>query len=64
MQQKLVALGAHKTFGVAISMSRASLAAVRRALAGHYPVKAAIEVQAESGGEREDYGVDVRLTWR
>ncbi len=64
LQQKLVALAAHKAVGVAISMSKVNLAAVRRALSSHYPVKASLQVQAESGGERQLYDVDVRLTWR
>jgi phospholipase C len=64
LQSKLVVLAAHHTIGIAISMSKANLAAVRRALAKGYPVKTAIEIQAESGGERQLYEVDVRLTWR
>jgi phospholipase C len=64
LQSKLVVLAAHHTIGIAISMSKANLAAVRRALAKGYPVKTTIEVQAESGGERQLYDVDVRLTWR
>ena len=64
LQSKLVALEAHKTVGVALSMSKTNLDAVRRPLAGNYPVKAAIEVQAESGGERQEYSVVVQLTWR
>jgi hypothetical protein len=35
-------------------MSKINLNAVRRALSGGYPVKALVEVRAESGGERED----------
>jgi phospholipase C len=64
LQQKLVALAAHRTVGVAISMSKANLAAVRHALSRGYPVKALVQVQAESGGNRQLYDVDVRLTWR
>jgi len=37
---------------------------VHRALERGYPVKVAIEVQAGSGDERQDYRVGVALTWR
>jgi phospholipase C len=59
-------LVAHRTVGISLSLSRPNLAAVRRvALAGHYTVKASIEVQATGAdGLRQSYLVSVILTWR
>jgi hypothetical protein len=63
-------LAAHRTLGIALSLSPANLAAVRRvALAGHYTVKASIEVQAEpttntANGKPQTYHVTITLTWR
>ena len=44
-------LVAHRTVGIALSLSRPNLNAVVRALRKHSSVKAAIEVEAGSGGE-------------
>ena len=49
---------------IALSLSHANLSAVHHALERGYPVKAAVEVEAGSGGERQDYGVVVQLSWR
>jgi phospholipase C len=49
---------------IALSLSHANLSAVHRALEAHRSVKATIEVQAGSGGERQDYEVVVALSWR
>ncbi len=49
---------------IALSLSHANLSAVHRALEKGHPVKAAVEVQAGSGGERQEYRVTVALTWR
>ncbi len=51
---------------IALSLSRANLAAVRRvALAGHYTVKAAVVVEATGvNGKRQTYQVIVVLSWR
>jgi len=37
---------------------------VHRALERGYSVKAAVEVEAGSGAERQTYSVVVQLTWR
>lgn len=56
---------AHRTWGIALSLSRPNLSAVRRALRKHRSVKASIEVQATGAdGMRQDYLVSVVLTWR
>jgi len=59
-------LVADRTVGISLSLSRINLTAVRRvALAGHYTVKASIEVQATGAdGLRQSYLVSVILTWR
>ncbi len=58
-------LVAHRTVGIALSLSRRNLSAVRRALRRHRSVKASIEVQATGAdGMRQDYLVSVVLTWR
>jgi hypothetical protein len=59
-------LAAHRTLGISLALSPANLAAVRRvALAGHYTVKASIEVQATSAnGKSQTYQVSVTLTRR
>jgi len=58
-------LVAHQTVRMALSLSRANLTAVHRALRTHRPVKAAIAVQAAGeGGLKQTYEVSVTLTWR
>ncbi len=58
-------LEAHRTVGIALSLSRRNLSAVRRALRRHRSVKASIEVQATGAdGLRQSYLVSVVLTWR
>jgi len=49
---------------IALSLSHANLSAVHRALERGDPVKAAVVVEAASGGERQRYDVVVQLTWR
>ena len=49
---------------IELSLSHANLSAVHRALQRGEAVKAAVEVEARSGDERQDYGVVVRLSWR
>ena len=58
-------LVAHRTVGIALSLSRINLTAVLRALGTHHTVKASIEVQATGAdGLRQSYEVSVVLTWR
>jgi phospholipase C len=58
-------LAAHRTTRIALSLSRPNLAAVRRALRRHRPVKASIEVDATGiNGPRQSYQVSVMLSWR
>jgi phospholipase C len=58
-------LVAHRTVGVALSLSRHNLDAVRRALRRHRAVKALIDVEATAAsGLRQSYLVSVTLTWR
>ena len=49
---------------IALSLSHANLSAVHHALERGHPVKVTVEVEAGSGGERQDYRVGVVLTWR
>jgi hypothetical protein len=49
---------------IELSLSHANLSAVHHALERGHPVKAAVVVQAASGGEHQDYSVSVVLTWR
>ena len=56
---------AHRSVGIALSVSRRDLAPVRRALGARHKVKAAIEVQATGTDDlRQNYLVSVVLTWR
>ena len=65
LQPLRTSLAAHRTWGIALSLSRPNLSAVRRALRKHRSVKASIEVQATGAdGMRQDYLVSVVLTWR
>ncbi len=58
-------LTAHRTVGIALSLSRRNLLAVHSALSRHRSVKASIEVEASGvGGLRGSYFVAVVLTWR
>lgn len=58
-------LVADRTAGISLALSRINLTAVRRALAAHHKVKAAIEVQGTAaGGKTQTYQVTVALTWR
>jgi hypothetical protein len=59
-------LAAHRTLGISFALSPANLAAVRHAVsAGHYTVKASIDVQATSAnGKQQTYHVTITLTWR
>ncbi|HXB63945.1 MAG TPA: alkaline phosphatase family protein [Solirubrobacteraceae bacterium] len=58
-------LVAHRTVGIAVSLSRRNLIIVRRALGKHRSVKASIDVEATGiDGVREGYHVYVVLTWR
>ncbi len=58
-------LKAHRTVGIALSLSRRNLAAVIRALRRHRRVKAPIEVQATGPDSLlQRYYVTVVLTWR
>jgi phospholipase C len=58
-------LAADRTVGIALSLSRRNLSAVRRALREHRSIKALIEVQATGAdGLRQSYLVSVVLTWR
>jgi len=60
----LTTLTAGHATRIALSLSHANLSAVHRALERGYPGKAAVEVQAGSGDERQLYGVEVVLSWR
>ncbi len=60
----LTTLTAGHATRIALSLSHANLSAVHRALEKSHPVKATVEVQAGSGGERQLYGVEVVLSWR
>jgi len=60
----LTTLTAGHATRIALSLSHSNLSAVHRALERGYPVKAAVEVDAGSGGERQEYSVSVVLSWR
>ena len=49
---------------VMLTLSHANLSAVHHALQRGEAVKAAVEVEARSGDERQIYSVGVRLSWR
>ncbi len=60
----LTTLEAGHATRIALSLSHANLSAAHRALEKGHPVKATVEVEAGSGGERQEYQVGVVLTWR
>jgi hypothetical protein len=64
LQSVLSTLEPGHAMRIALTLSRSNLSAVHRALERGHTAKAAVEVQAASGGERQRYDVDVRLTWR
>ncbi len=58
-------LVAHRSAGIALSLSRRELAVVRAALRAHRRVEALISVEARAPGQAlHGYFVRVRLTWR
>ena len=62
--QRPTTLEAGHATRIALPLSDANLSAAHRALEKGHPVKATVEVEAGSGGERQEYQVGVVLTWR
>ena len=65
LQSKRATLAANQAVRISLSLSRGNLAAVKRVLHRHRPVRALIEVVATGvAGQRQTYSVDVTLSWR